>query len=160
MAGPDLAERIRRLEDIEAIRELKARYCAYCDDDYDADGIASQFAEGGLWDGGPLGRAEGVEAIRSFFRAAPGLVSFAIHHVTNPSIDVRGDRASGRWYLFQPCTFARGDRAIWMAARYDDTYVRVDEGWKFETVRLDLRFATPFDEGWAKRPVALPQEDP
>ena len=33
--------RLQALEDAEAIRNLKARYAALCDDSYDADGIQS-----------------------------------------------------------------------------------------------------------------------
>jgi hypothetical protein len=32
---------LKALEDAEAIRNLKARYAALCDNQYDADGIAS-----------------------------------------------------------------------------------------------------------------------
>ena len=35
MTDPALDQRIQVLEDIEAIRRLKARYCACCDDDHD-----------------------------------------------------------------------------------------------------------------------------
>jgi hypothetical protein len=46
---PSRLERIERrlqvLEDAEAIRNLKARYAALCDNQYDADGIASLFTD-------------------------------------------------------------------------------------------------------------------
>lgn len=35
-----LERRLQVLEDAEAIRNLKARYAALCDSQYDADGIA------------------------------------------------------------------------------------------------------------------------
>lgn len=37
-----------QLEDIEAIKTLKARYGYYCDDNYDPDGISSLFVENGV----------------------------------------------------------------------------------------------------------------
>ena len=37
--------RLQALEDAEAIRNLKARYAALCDSQYDADGIAMLFTE-------------------------------------------------------------------------------------------------------------------
>jgi len=61
----DLARRLQVLEDIEAIKKLKVRYCAYCDNNYDADGIAALFTEDAVWDGGSLGKCEGREAIRT-----------------------------------------------------------------------------------------------
>ena len=40
-----VGRRLQVLEDAEAIRNLKARYAALCDNQYDADGIASLFSE-------------------------------------------------------------------------------------------------------------------
>jgi hypothetical protein len=73
-----LERRLQALEDAEAIRNLKARYAALCDAQYDADGIAMLFTEDALWESPGLGRFEGREAIRGFFRGASGIFSFAI----------------------------------------------------------------------------------
>ncbi|MBV9198777.1 MAG: nuclear transport factor 2 family protein [Alphaproteobacteria bacterium] len=73
-----LERRLQALEDAEAIRNLKARYAALCDNQYDADGIASLFTQDAVWESPALGRFEGREAIRSFFRGASGIFSFAI----------------------------------------------------------------------------------
>ena len=150
----ELEKRIKALEDVEAIKMLKARYCAFCDDGYDADGIAGLFVEDGLWDGGMRGQAEGREEMRSFFRRAPQRLPFAIHMVMNPIIQVEGDIARGTWYLFQPCTFAEGDRVVWGSARYDEEYVRVDGEWMFSSLKLTSFFWTPFDKGWARERFA------
>ena len=48
---------LRRLEDIEAIKQLKAQYCSYCDDQYDVEGLAGLFTDDAVWDGGILGVA-------------------------------------------------------------------------------------------------------
>ena len=75
MAGRDKGEsdrfeclerRLQALEDTEAIRNLKARYAALCDDHYDADGIAELFSEDAIWESPALGRFEGREMIRIF----------------------------------------------------------------------------------------------
>jgi ketosteroid isomerase-like protein len=58
-----LERRLQALEDAEAIRNLKARYAALCDAQYDADGIAMLFTEDVLWESPGLGRFEGREAI-------------------------------------------------------------------------------------------------
>ena len=154
MGMEDLERRIKNLEDIEEIKGLKARYCAYCDDSYDADGIASLFTEDAVWDGGIRGRADGRQAIKDFFVQASQRLPFAIHMVMNPIIQVSGDQATGQWYLFQTCTFAEGNRAVWGSGRYDEEYVRVDGEWKFQNLKLTSHFWTPFDEGWAKTPFA------
>ena len=40
-----LEQRVQALEDVNAIRHLKARYTAYCDDHYNPDGLAALFTE-------------------------------------------------------------------------------------------------------------------
>src|ERR1700726_1581282 len=94
---PARLERVERrlqvLEDAEAIRNLKARYAALCDSQYDADGIASLFTEDATWESPGLGRFEGRDAIRSFFQGASGIFSFAIHYSLNGHIEVEGNTA-------------------------------------------------------------------
>jgi uncharacterized protein (TIGR02246 family) len=138
------------LEDTEAIKVLKRRYCAYCDDNYDLEGLASLFTEDAVWEGGHFGKAEGRDQIRAFFKEAPQKLPFAVHMVLNPIIKVDGDTAQGTWYLLQACTFSDGDRAVWGSARYDEDYVRVDGHWMFQHLKLTSNFWTPFDEGWVK----------
>ena len=87
-----MERRLQSLEDAEAIRNLKSRYAALCDDNYNADGIAALFTEDATWDSPGLGRFEGREAIRGFFREAAGIFSFAIHYSLNGQIYVDGNR--------------------------------------------------------------------
>ena len=154
MSTTELEAKVRRLEDLEAIRRLKHLYAQYCDDGYDAPRLVELFLENAVWDGGMLGRFEGVEAIRKFFQSCAKVVPFAIHKVTNEIIDVDGDRATGRWYLWEPLVFAKGDQAMWLAGRYDDVYRRVNGAWLFETVTVEVRMLSPYDQGFAKVRIA------
>jgi ketosteroid isomerase-like protein len=146
----DLESRIRAVEDADAIRNLKARYAELCDDDYNPDGIAALFVDDAVWESGPLGRFEGKESIRDFFRGASKIFTFAIHYSLNPQIEVTGDTARARWYLFMPCTVGDGDQAMWRAGIDDEEYVRVDGHWMFKSKKSTGIFNTPFDSGWAK----------
>lgn len=148
-----LGRRLRRLEDIEAIRRLKYRYCEACDDGYDADRIAALFLPDAVWDGGPMGRYEGREAIRAFFINAGQAVAFALHHVTNPIIDVEGDAGSACWMLWEPIVYTIDDTAYWMAATYHDRCRRVGGEWLFSSMRVELRMLSPYDEGFARNRV-------
>jgi ketosteroid isomerase-like protein len=149
MTSKDLEQRLQRLEDVEEIKKLKARYCGYCDADYDADGIASLFTEDGVWDGDTRGRYEGREAIRRFFKGASQRVTFAIHNVMNPIIEVKGDMAHGSWYLFQACT--EGGEAKWVSGRYEEDYVKSQGQWLFKALKVRFAFWTPYDQGWVKK---------
>jgi len=155
MDHDELARKVQKLDDLEAIKRLKHRYCAYCDDNYNPDGIADLFVEDAVWDGGDFGRYVGREAVRDFFRGAPKVMSFAAHQVMNPMIDVDGDRATGEWKLLQPCTLQtkEGPRAMWLAAIYHDEYVRTAAGWKFQNLKVNMLFFSPHDEGWVKTRV-------
>ena len=142
----DLAARLTRLEDVQQIRDLKMRYARFADAGYDADGLASLFAPDAVWDGGALfGRAEGTEAIRVHFRGAPERIPWALHYVLAPelSLDADGVHASGTWYLWQPCTRRRRsgeEHQAWLAGTYRDTYVRLADGWRFQTVEVRARW--------------------
>jgi len=115
----ELARRVQELADIEEIKKLKARYCLYVDTG-EPDKLAELFVEHAVWDGGVVGRYEGREAIRTFIRNLPHLLSFALHYVMNPRIEVRGTDATGQWYLLEPCTMVKTNQAVWETARYED----------------------------------------
>lgn len=146
----ELEQRVRALEDVNEIRILKARYAAACDDGYNPDKIAELFVEDAVWESGSLGRFEGREAIREFFRGASKIFTFAIHYGLNPQIEVSGDTARARWYLFMPCTVAEGNKAMWRAGIDDEEYVRVNGEWRFKSKTSSSIFSTPFDRGWAQ----------
>lgn len=155
-----LSARIQRLEDESDLKILKGRYCEHCDNGYDPDGIASLFTSDGVWDGGFMGRFEGREAIREHFEGVPDVMIMAIHHVTNPIIEIDGDVARAQWYLWQPCT-NRSPRAIWLAARYNDTCVRTADGWRFKEMIISPKMFAPYGEGWAEVPFLAggPRDD-
>lgn len=153
MTTADLESQIARLSAIEDIKQLKARYCAYCDQDYDPDGLASLFVEDAIWDGGPeFGRHVGREAIRTFFRGASGSIVFAAHLVMNPIIEVDGARATGRWRLLMPCTVRDRNgtpEARWLLSAYDERYVQRDGRWLFSALKVDSQFYAAHLAGWA-----------
>ena len=140
-----IERRLQVLEDAEAIRNRNARYAALCDSHYDADGIAAL-----LWESPTLGRFEGRETIRDLFRGVSGIFTFAIHYSLNGHIEVKGDTARARWYLFMPCTVAAGNQAVWRAGIDHETYTRVDGSWMFRHKRSEPLMSVPFETGWAK----------
>ncbi|MGR8918900.1 MAG: nuclear transport factor 2 family protein [Gammaproteobacteria bacterium] len=134
-----LEARITRLEDIEAIKQLKARYCEICDDTHNPERIASVFAEDAIWESPDFGKAQGHAEIQALFQNFRDMFTFSQHNIMNPIITVDGDRATGIWYIMGPWTLAENDEETWMALRYDDDYVKVDGEWKYQHLRVKLR---------------------
>ena len=152
----DLAQRIARLDAIEAIKQLKARYCAYCDDNYDPEGIGALFVEDGIWDGERFGRYVGRKEIEAFFRRVSGDIVFAAHLVLNPIIEVQdADHATAKWRLIMPATFRTNgkDEARWLVAGYRDDHIRVNGVWMFKTMRVHVNFLEAHQGTWAASAV-------
>jgi hypothetical protein len=154
---PSLASRIQTLEDIEAIKKLKATYCYLCDaglgDPKNRDELISHFTKDAKVDFGlgPGSQFEGTEGLKTFFGGVvPAAVSFCIHMVHNPIIEVNGDRATGKWYYEAPTTDTATGKAQWMVGIYHEEYVREKGEWKFASIRTEWKYISPYDEGWAK----------
>ena len=159
IAGMDANDtaRLDRLQAIEEIRVLKARYADVCDTGYDPVRMRPFFTDDAVWDGGPrFGRHEGVGAVCEFFAGVSSLITWALHYMIAPIIDVADDglTATGSWYLLEPCTIATedGQRAMVITGRYEDRYRKEADGWKFSEVVLDCQTISPLDEGWARKP--------
>ena len=147
----ELEQRITRLEDLEAIKQLKARYCEICDDDHDPSRITSIFTEDAVWEGRGIGKAQGHAEIRKLFEGFQKNISFSQHMVMNPIIELNGDHAHGTWYFFGPFTFRQGNQAKWQAARYQEDYVKANGEWKIQHLRVKgPGMSADYEKGWAR----------
>ncbi len=153
----DLQKRIQVLEDIEAIKRLKHQYCYLVDAAINGDAakwdeLLAHFSDDAWGDYGMLGIYKGKAAMAKFFKEfVPNeLLSFSAHMVANPIIDVNGHTATGSWYVLVPCTLKSADRAMWIKARYEEEYVKVNGEWKWQSITARFDFFTPYDEGWAQ----------
>lgn len=139
--------RVQALEDIEAIRRLKAAYCDACDDDHNGDAVAALFVPDGVWEHQGRIRAVGTDAIAThmFSIRASGIMKRSAHQVFNPVIDVDGDTATGAWRFLMMYT-ASDDSFVRIIGRYRDTYVRTrDDGWRFASLLAIVEESGPYD---------------
>jgi uncharacterized protein (TIGR02246 family) len=137
---------LRRLADLDAIRDLARRY-AHCVWQKDAAGVAELFAEDGVMDMGNRPPIVGRATLRAEYEQtlpAMELNPFVHNHV----IDLQGDRASGTCYLDLRATM-NGTSMIGHGF-YRDEYVRVGDTWKFRSRRLYLAYFVPLRQGWAE----------
>ncbi|RLQ21069.1 nuclear transport factor 2 family protein [Seongchinamella sediminis] len=153
----DIRTLLHKLADIEALKQLKARYC-HLVDAADWDALDALWMEDATCDYGFFGRFQGRSSIMDgFFRKQVSEASsFNAHMVHNPLIEVHGDRASGSWYLTAHTTQQPGNRAIWVMGIYHDEFQRVETEWKIASLRFEFKYFTPFDEGWARTPMWQP----
>ena len=154
MSNEDLMKRVQALEDLEAIKRLKAIYAAACDDKYNPKKMEEIYSEDAVWDGGKyFGRHEGRKKIYDFFDGVSGNIVYALHYIVMPNITVDGNAASGTWYLWMIATM-KEQGAVWGAGVYHDKYVNVDGRWWIKETTLDLQTFTKYEDGWHKSPFS------
>jgi len=150
-AVTDLTTRLRRMEDLEAIKQLKALYCEICDDNHDPERIVTIFTEDAIWEGRGIAHAQGHAEIRALFERFRDSITFSQHMVMNPRITIDGNRANATWYFLGPFTFAVGNQAKWQAARYHEDYIKQDGVWKIQHLRIKgPTMSADYETGWAK----------
>jgi hypothetical protein len=130
-------ERLRALEDLEAIRALKARYF-FCCDQKDPSGMRECFAAGEvLIDYGRVGVfSDRDKLVEVFERLGCAQHIVEMHHGVNPQITLIGDgRARGSWGLHYQQINTRDGTLTQLGATYDDEYRKIDGAWKIAGTR-------------------------
>ncbi len=148
-----LAERVRALEDLEAIKSLKYQYLAACDAKR-PDLVRECFAPGPVHiDFGRIGVFRDREAlVEVFTRLACHEHIVEMHHAQNPRIRLLdGEKAQGEWGLYYFLINSRDRQLTQFGARYEDEYRKVAGVWKicastciiYSTLLLQLEEALP-----------------
>ena len=140
-----LALRVQRLEDLEEIRQLFVDYGRLLDAG-DVDAYAALFADEGEVLLGPIGRAKGRAAIAELMRKVKSRATArSFHLVTNPVIQLAGDRATSEvlWTVIRPG--GDGRLEVTMFGRHEDELVRERGRWRFlrRRGRIDVPAAVP-----------------
>ena len=134
----ELEERIRVLEDIEAIKNAKYRYW-YCLDKKLWDELPDCFAENAVADYGPdpeyEGRFVGGDAIVRYCKWGTGEECMrTVHQGHNPQIEITGDgTARGTWELYFHMIDEEKKSVFQMGGFYHDEYVKEGEVWKISS---------------------------
>ncbi|MEQ8689739.1 MAG: nuclear transport factor 2 family protein [Pseudomonadales bacterium] len=144
-----LAAKIQRMEDIEAIRTLKYRYCQACDDDHNPAKLRPLFTEDATWEASTMGPAHGREAIAKLLGdlGQSGTIRNSAHNALNPIITVEGDTARGEWRLIMLYTgvYPSGElHYSRIIGWYNETYQRTSEGWQIKSLYCQVEEAAPY----------------
>ena len=138
-----LEQRIQRLEDLEAIKQLKYRYWRSLDTkrwdelaDCFTDDVSVSYGEGRYaFDG----RAAVMTFLTESLSAERGSVT--IHHGHHPEIDITGPAtAQGTWALYNYMFNQKENRGIRIGAYYHDDYVKRDGRWQIRRIGYTYLF--------------------
>ena len=135
--------RIERLESLEAIRRVKARYLNACDQQ-DPDSARDCFASGQIEiDMGHLGVFRDREAFAELYRTLgchPHVLD--MHHGANSEVDFIDDtHATGLWSLDYRNINTQGKTVTFLSVLYHDEYQRIDGVWKITKSRSEFKTA-------------------
>lgn len=127
-----LEQRIQRLEDIEAIRNLKARYFHACDHK-DIKTVENCFADGEVHiDYGPIGQFSSREDFLAIYQQM-ACHDFIIdmHHGQNAQIEwIDENNAKASWDLYFHQINTQENILTQMAGFYQDEFVKQNGEWK------------------------------
>ena len=136
-----LARRIQRLEDIEAIRALKARYLNACDQK-DPVRVRSCFADGDVpIDAEYRGVFDTADDFVSYYSGA-ALYDFVLdkHQAGNAEIEFDdATHARGRWCLDYRNINTRDRTVTLMSTFYHDRYEKIQGAWKITGSRTEFK---------------------
>jgi ketosteroid isomerase-like protein len=129
---PDRDPALQRLLDERDVLRLASAYC-WALDGHDWDALAAVFAPDAvayLPAGGPP--LEGLDAIKARVRGALGPLDASQHLVGSPWVEIDGDTARMRHYLFAQHvrTAAAGGGLYVVGGAYHDRCERRPEGWR------------------------------
>jgi ketosteroid isomerase-like protein len=137
-----IEERIRRLEDLEAIRDLFHAYRKLLDR-RDLIGYSQLFTDDAEWHGGSMRASGGPPAILAMLRERylPDEPADDRHLVVNPVIEVDGDHAHATSTYVVVGRAADGEPELRMVGEYVDELRRCENGhWRFarRQARVDI----------------------
>lgn len=131
----ELEQRIQRLEDIEAIRCLQAKY-QRCLDTRDFDGLAECLAPDVTtsYDGGKMSY-QGREQAIGFLRKVMTSNLPSSHLIHGGEIEISGSNdATAKWYLEDHLLHRKLFVKLHGAAIYDVRYVKSDGIWRISSI--------------------------
>ena len=125
--GP-IADRLAIRELIDQYNDAIARF--------DADAWRETWAEDASWD--LMGNSvQGRDAIVELWLKTMQQLDFVIFQSAPGALEISGDSASGRVFAMEVMQPKGGERRH-LHGRYDDTYVKIGDDWRFSSRRYQV----------------------
>ncbi|PCI54584.1 MAG: hypothetical protein COB36_09510 [Alphaproteobacteria bacterium] len=156
MSGMALSieERLDRLDAIEEIRTLIAKYALGGDRNNDPDILGPLFTDNAVWSADGFGRLEGKkDIIEGLSRIADEKILWSLHFPAAPIVEFSAGmtEATAFWWLWEisKMRLEEGcEESNFMGGTYQADLVKTGNEWKFSKVHLNLETVTPFRDGW------------
>ena len=137
-----LEQRLARLEDIDAIKQLKARYLNACDRQ-DPEAVRACFAEGEvIIDMSNFGHCKNRDEFVDGIFVPRGCHEYVLdmHHCSNPEITIIDNvTATGVWGLNYRNINTQEKTLTLLSAMYHDEYRKTDDKWRVSRSRTEYR---------------------
>jgi len=142
----ELKQRVRVLEDIEAIRRLRNKYFRCLDGrlwdemaECFTDDVSAQYFNGEF-------KFEGKKALLGFFEMGMTDALIGMHHGHHPEIEITSETtARGTWGLYNYLIDRKNNRGQRIAGIYQDEYVKENGRWKIKSIACNQIFQENWD---------------
>jgi SnoaL-like domain len=139
MDNASLEERIQRLEDLEAIRDLANRYAFNINKGWngktvgDEESMAPIFTDDVTYESVDLDqKGQGRAGLVTSMREGTASIDFSMHTFHSPVITLDGDTASATWLFWIGARTGDNARAVYLGAEMG--YTRTQDGWRISAV--------------------------
>ena len=161
----NIEKRLRRLESIEEIKQLIARYAKACDLNGDAAMLSTCFTQDVVWNCKEVGHWEGRDsAVQGIHETCTVKLPWALHYMTQPVIDVDDDgiSATGEYYLWELAKAkpegGGESQDTWIGGWYESQFRREHGAWYFNHIELILKLLSATDQPSWETPIPPWQE--
>ena len=113
--------------------EIRHLVAAYADavNRRDQELWASTWSEQGAWSLPGAGSFSGKEAVVGLWVQAMSGFDFVAQLVYQGTIEIDGDKATGRWYLCEHLRPAGSEDGMFNIGSYKDEYIKEEGNWRF-----------------------------
>jgi hypothetical protein len=171
----ELEARVTNLQDIEEIKKLQRIYGYYLDkgkwqavvDLFSDNAKSVEISDSGVY----LGKKGVDKCYLVLHRKAtetaegvpvPGILRTTMQVQGVVYVNPDGKTATGRWQTWMCLGLpVKGEtKQLWGNNLYENEYIKEGGKWRFLKLHAFLIFRTPFEDGWAKTPVAFTMKHP
>lgn len=154
-----LEKRLNALESEGEIRACVSRYmeiCDHLDANTPMDELGDLFTIDAIWVGAKkvykdaFGKQSGRDKIVAFletYRSPQPHFQSNAHFLTTETLNIAGDRASGRWMMIQTPTFSNGESFV-MGAELDLRFRREADAWRIARFKTTNLFSRRIEGRW------------